>query len=89
MPLPIDAEMRALCAEILAWMRDEPEWRDEESSDMFQSGHYCGGWESDEDAFTFSHYDADGHEDWFNLTPADIEAAATGRLVSVEVRPPS
>ena len=88
MELEIDAELRALCAEIAAWMASEPAWREQESSDMFQSVHYCGGWEADEEAFTFSHYDAAGRERWFNLTPEDVGRVLDGRLVAVAARAP-
>ena len=88
MELAIDAELRALCAEVAAWMADEPAWRECESSDMFQSAHYCGGFEADEDAFTFSHYDDAGRERWFTLTPEDVGRVLDGQLAAVATREP-
>ena len=89
MELPVDAELRALCAEIAEWMRTEPDWVEDESSDMFQSEHYCGGWEGPEDGFTFSHYDATRTERWFSLSPDEVRAAASGALATVDARDPA
>ena len=88
MPLPVDDELRELCGEIVAWMSNEPEWRDIEASDMFQSEHYCGGWEG-EDEFTFNYYDDENRELWFTLSPMEVEDVAKGRRSTVETREPT
>jgi hypothetical protein len=47
-------------------------WREIESSDQFQSNHYCGGFESTEDEFTFSYFDENDKEFWFQINLDDI-----------------
>ena len=67
MQLPVDQEFRAICKQIIKEARTLAEWAEIESGDMFQSARYCGGFEADEGAFTFSHYDEDGREIWFTV----------------------
>ena len=88
MQLTVDEEFRKLAEEIAAWMDTEPDWRECESDDMFQSEQYCGGYDADEEAFTFSHYDGGGEEWWFQLTPSQVIDAARGRLSTVDARQP-
>ena len=82
-----DAELRGLCAEILAESLTEAEWAEHESDDMFQSDHYCGGFESEESAFCFSHYREDGSEWWFQLTLEQVGRVARGEAVQLDARP--
>jgi hypothetical protein len=88
MALAVDEELRVLCVEIRDWMDTEPDWQEIEGSDMFESEHYSGGWEGEEDGFTFSHYDDDGEERWFSLSPAEIRDVANSRLRVIETREP-
>jgi len=88
MILTVDPELRALAAEIVAWMATEPRWPEYEGADFFQTTTYAGGYEALEAAFTFSYYAADGREWWFQLTPDEVGAAADGRLTSVKARTP-
>ena len=59
-----------------------------ESSDLFQTEHCCGGYDADERAFCFSHYDADGKERWFQVTLSEVQEVFDGNLTSVPARDP-
>ena len=82
-----DEELRKLCAEIVAESLTEPEWAERESDDMFQTGHYCGGFDADESAFCFSHSRDDGSEWWFQLTLDEVGRVARGEAVQLNARP--
>ena len=88
MQLPVDSELRALASEIVSWMASQPDWRELEGSDVFQSPNYSGGYEALEEAFTFSYYDPDRREWWFQLGAADVEGLADGRTHSITIREP-
>lgn len=82
-----DQELRELCARIVAERLTEGEWAARESDDMFQSEHYCGGYDSDESAFCFSKYHDDGSESWFQVTLAEVNAIAKGEPLAIAMRP--
>ena len=65
MRFSIDAELRAICADILAEGLDEAGWAAVEADDAFQTARYVGGFDADEGAFCFSYYAPDGREFWF------------------------
>jgi hypothetical protein len=88
MQLPVESEFLSLCEQILAEGRTLAEWAEIESGDMFQSPRYCGGFETDEGAFTFSHYDEGGREIWFTVTLTDVRSIVSGDLTTVEAREP-
>ena len=72
MRLQIDEEMRGHLREILAENRSEASWAQTQACDWFQSTQYCGGFEDTEMAFTFSHYDANGVEYWFQFSLSEL-----------------
>jgi hypothetical protein len=76
------------CQAISALRRSVNDWALYESSDEFQSAHYCGGFESEEEAFCFSYYDPQGGEMWFTLSLGQAQTIAQGRSVIVELREP-
>jgi hypothetical protein len=86
MQLPVDAELRAVCSDILAADLSLEEWRATESGDHFQGDHYHGGFEALEDAFCFSYYGPDGRELWFQFTLREAAEIAAGRQTVVEAR---
>lgn len=59
----------------------ESEWAERESSAMFQSQHFSGGFDATEGAFLFSYFPDDGGEFWFGVGLADIERATATREV--------
>jgi hypothetical protein len=88
MQLTVDPELRAICQEIVAREQPLDEWRETESDDEFQTDHYEGGFDADEDAFCFSRFAADGGgEFWFQFTLAEAAEIAAGRLGTLDARP--
>ena len=86
MQLPVDPELRAICAEIIAADVSLEEWRATESGDHFQTEHYHGGFEALEDAFCFSYYAPDGRELWLQFTVDEAVEIAEGRRTSLDAR---
>jgi hypothetical protein len=68
MNLKIDDELKSITRQIIAEQKNEHEWSLIESSDMYQSSHYCGGFDKNENAFCFSYYDEKENEYWFQIT---------------------
>ena len=87
MNVPLDSEFVGIARGIAAEARSEAEWAEMESDDMFQTDHYCGGYEAEEMAFCFSYYAPDGSEYWFQLDLRDIERVVAGELNTVSGRP--
>lgn len=83
------AEFRDICASIVAEQRSLDAWRAIESDDMFQSEHFCGGFDATENAFCFSYYAADGAEYWFQLTLPEVSFVASGAVQVLALRPAS
>lgn len=83
----VDSEFLAICREILSQDRTPDEWADTESDDEFQSEHYEGGWDDTEEAFTFSYYDAENSEYWFQLTLDEVREVSEGTRAVVDIRP--
>lgn len=62
-------------------------WTERESSDMFQSEHFSGGFDATEMEFLFSYFPDEGGEFWFGVSLDDVEAAAASReLPSIAMR---
>jgi hypothetical protein len=87
MQLAVDAELRALCREIVGENRSEEEWAEVESDDMFESESYEGGFDATEQAFCFGHFDQEGEEYWFQLTLSEVQAIAQGASPAIDARP--
>ncbi len=81
-----DDELRAICREITSSAQSEDAWAEQESDDMFQTSHYCGGFDADERAFCFS-YHSSGPEMWFQLSLSEVMTLSEGRQLSFEMRP--
>jgi hypothetical protein len=63
------------------------EWAERESSDMFQSDHFSGGFDATEGEFLFSYYPKEGGEFWFGLSLAEVETAVeTDSLPALRIR---
>lgn len=53
--------------------KTDKEWIEIESSNMFQTNRYCGGYDADEMAFCFSYFTEDRSEYWFQFSLADVK----------------
>jgi hypothetical protein len=84
--LPVPAEFRDVCVSIAADKRTIDAWRAIESDDMFQSKHFCGGFDTTDDAFCFSYYAADGSEYWFQLILSEVASVASGAFQLLSLR---
>lgn len=80
MIIKVDNEFRKICETIVAENKTNEEWSDIESCDMFQSDHYCGGYESIEKEFCFSYYDENNKEYWFQLSLNEIHRITRGKI---------
>jgi hypothetical protein len=87
MKITVDDELVALCTAIQREDRTPSEWAAIESDDSLQSAHYEGGFDSIEMAFTFSFFDADDRELWFQLTLDEVYAIAQRRRQVIDARP--
>lgn len=85
MRLMIDEEFKKICSEIISENKTDAEWKEIESCDMFQSEHYCGGYE--EDSFWFSFYDdTSSQEYWFGVQLSDLKKIINGKIKVVDMR---
>lgn len=82
----MDDELRGIFEEIRSEMRSTAEWAAVESSDMFQTTSYAGGYDATEQAFCFSYYAPDGAEYWFQLTLEDVNDLLEGRQATIDAR---
>jgi hypothetical protein len=80
-----DYELLSICSEIAEYDKSLEEWKKVESSDQFQTAHYCGGFESDEDAFWFSYYDDTGKEYYFKLTIDEAKNIAANKSGCIDL----
>jgi hypothetical protein len=87
MQLKVDTELREICEEIVERDQSLEDWRETESDDEFQTDHYEGGYDADEEAFCFSYHAADGEELWFQVTLDEVARIAAGEIPAVEARP--
>jgi hypothetical protein len=62
------------------------EWRLIESDDMFQTSHFCGGFDAIENAFCFSYYDKERKEFWFQIDLEEAQHIVTGTKTSILLR---
>lgn len=62
------------------------EWKEIESSDMFQSKSFNGGFDAIENEFCFSFY-YENKEYWFQFNLKDIESYFKGDPVTLQLRP--
>jgi hypothetical protein len=88
MKLKIDQELLSLIAKIQQANLNEDQWAEIESSDMFQSENYSGGYDADDNEFCFSHFSLNRNEYWFSFTIEDVEAIINNEKKFVEARIP-
>jgi hypothetical protein len=82
----IDDEFREICTQILNENKSEKEWASIESSDMFQTEHYCGGFDATENAFCFSYYSPTEKEYWFQISMNEVQNISSKKLSSLKMR---
>jgi hypothetical protein len=83
MKIQVDEQFFNICEKILSENKTQQEWAFIESSDMFQTRNYCGGYDATEDAFCFSYYDPDGQEFWFQLSLNEVKEIVDRQLKEI------
>ena len=86
MEYAIDDELRTICRELERDERTLEAWADVESSDWFQTAHYCGGFDATEMAFTFT-FRRDDADYCFSLILEQAFGVAAGRITSISLQP--
>ena len=87
MKIEVGQEFKKLLAEIASEGKSAEEWSEIESDDMFQSDHFIGGFDADEQAFCFSYQTDAGDEFWFQFDLGSVDTLLQGRVTEVEGRP--
>ncbi len=86
MKLKLDEEMRQHLKAIDLEAKNEREWAEIEADDWFQSESYCGGFDAEEMAFTFSFYDRSGKEFWFQFPLQVVQKALNSKEFFFDLR---
>ena len=86
MQVPIRKDLVSICKEITAERKSVAQWSEIESSDMFQSAEYVGGFDADEEAFCFSYFDS-VQEYWFQFSLKEASLLADGKIVDIAMIP--
>ena len=81
-----EPEFLEICHKISQENLDLNEWNLIESSDQFQTNKYCGGFDGTENEFTFSYFDDNNIEFWFQLPLSDIKKVETGIITEIDIR---
>ena len=86
MKLTVTKEFLEISREIENRKLTLSQWREIESSDDFQTKNYCGGFDATEDEFTFSYYNPDGTEYWFQLSLSKIIEINNRVVTEIDIR---
>jgi hypothetical protein len=89
MIIPIEQEFKSICIDIASKHLSVKEWSEIESSDMFQSVSFVGGFDADELEFCFSYFDAFNSEFWFQLSLNQIKEISNGTHINLAGHKPS
>lgn len=81
-------EFLSICKEIISKELSVSGWSEIESSDEFQTDNYCGGFDEIEGEFTFSYYDKQRNEYWFQLSIEKIAEINSKELNSIDLVKP-
>jgi len=83
MDIPIEDELKSICIEIVNQDYSTHQWLEIESSDMFQSSSFVGGFDADEVEFCFSYFDENRTEFWFQFTLDQAKSISKGESVKL------
>lgn len=86
--IEVDADFISICNSILSKNYSNQQWGEIESCDMFQTEHYDGGYDRDEQAFCFSYYSESGEEFWIQLTLEEIKKIFEKKIKTLTLRYP-
>lgn len=83
--LTIMEEFQDICTQIVTENKSEQEWSEIESTDMFQTRSFLGGFDATDQVFSFSYFDEQKKEFWFYLTLEEVEEVAKGLKHSIQL----
>ncbi|TQF68052.1 hypothetical protein [Pseudoalteromonas luteoviolacea] len=83
MDIPIEEELKSICIEIVDQNYSTHQWSETESSDMFQSPSFVGGFDADELEFCFSYFDENRIEFWFQFTLEQAKSISKGESIKL------
>jgi hypothetical protein len=86
--LKIDSELFQIVREINREEMNVKDWVQLEFADRYQTEHYVGGFDSIESAFTFSYYDENKNEYWFQVTLDEISEILLGEKLEIVLHLP-
>ncbi|CAN0197937.1 unnamed protein product [Discosporangium mesarthrocarpum] len=81
----IEPELLEICKEILIEDKTLAEWSEIECGDWFQTENYIGGFEAEEQEFTFSYYDEEGKEFWFQINMEQVTGITNGQIKEIDL----
>ncbi|KZN34367.1 hypothetical protein N480_22450 [Pseudoalteromonas luteoviolacea S2607] len=84
MLIEIPIEFKEILLRIEGHNLTEELWAEIESSDMFQSEIFCGGFDADENEFCFSFYERDRNEYWFQFPLDEVRVMLELEKIIVE-----
>lgn len=87
MDLKIDIELKSIFEQIINENKTQDQWSEIESSGMFQTKKYCGGFDALENEFCFSYYDYNKKEFWFQISLQKIHSCLNNEIKSIKIRP--
>jgi len=83
----LEKEFLEICKIILDKNKNLQEWSKIESSGMFQVDPYNGGFDTAEQEFTFSYYDKNNQEFWFQVSLDKIQKIFNAEILEIPIRP--
>ena len=86
MNLKINNEFLSIIKQIIDENKTLDQWIEVESSDMFQSEDFCGGFDATEEEFCFSYFDENNDEWWFQFSLVKAELIAKGKINCLKLR---
>lgn len=86
MNLKITPELFSIFQKIIRENKNETQWAEIESSDMYQTENFSGGFDETENAFCFSYYDQKKNEYWFQLPLNEIKNIVDDQTHFIAIR---
>lgn len=87
MRITVDDELKQICKNIVSENLNLSQWQEIESEDIFQTKHYCGGFDATENAFCLSYFNSENQELWFQLTIDEVQKILSGEIFEFNARP--
>jgi hypothetical protein len=87
MKLKVDNELLGIFKEIIHENLTIATWSEIESDDQFQTENFCGGFDATDGEFTFSYFDENKTEYWFQKSLEDIQKIVEGEITELPIRP--